>query len=188
VLNSGRVSGAELNTIADDTPARARSRLERKYEALWSEYGDGLVRLASSYESVCDAREDLLQEIRLALWKALPTFRGDCSLRTFVYRVAHNRGLTHVWRRKTQTQSSAELPDADDPRPSPEATVIQTADHSSLMDAIRKLPINYRQVITMTLEELPQSEIAAVLGISENNVAVRLNRARKLLRAYLEGK
>lgn len=174
--------------MADESPAHSRSSLEREYEQLWSEYGEGLMRLASSYESVRDAREDLLQEIRLALWKALPAFRRDCSLRTFVYRVAHNRALTHVWRRKTQSQSSAELLDVDDPRPSPEATAIQTADQSSLMDAIRKLPIGYRQVITMTLEELPQSEIAAVLGISENNVAVRLNRARKLLRACLEGK
>lgn len=174
--------------MADEARAHARSSLEREYEELWSAYGEGLTRLASSYESARDSREDLLQEIRLALWKALPTFRRDCSLRTFVYRVAHNRGLTHVWRRRTQPQSSAELPDVGDPRPSPEETAIQTADQSSLMDAIRKLPIAYRQVITMTLEELPQSEIAAVLGISENNVAVRLNRGRKLLRGYLEGK
>jgi len=174
--------------MADEAQAHARSSLEREYEELWCEYGEGMMRLASSYESAPDAREDLLQEIRLALWKALPGFRGDCSLRTFVYRVAHNRGLTHVWRRRTQAHSSHELPDIDDPRPGPETRAIHNADQSSLMDAIRKLPIGYRQVITMTLEELPQSEIADVLGISENNVAVRLNRARKHLRAYLEGK
>jgi RNA polymerase sigma factor (sigma-70 family) len=165
--------------------------LERQYQSICNEYGGSLFRLASSYESVPDVREDLLQEIRLALWKALPAFRGECSLRTFVFRVAHNRGLTHVWRRRIQAQFSEDLPDfveVGDPRPDPEASAIRNADHASLMKAIRRLPIAYRQVITMALEELPQSEIAAVLGISENNVAVRLNRGRKLLRQELGGR
>jgi RNA polymerase sigma-70 factor (ECF subfamily) len=175
--------------MGDDTAAHARRQeLERRYESLCRQYGDSLFRLASSYESVPDAREDVLQEIRMALWKALPAFRGECSLRTFVYRVAHNRGLTHVWRRRTQAQASEDFPEVGDPRPSPESSAIRNSDYASLMKAIRRLPIAYRQVITMALDELPQSEIAAVLGISENNVAVRLNRARKLLRQELGGK
>jgi RNA polymerase sigma factor (sigma-70 family) len=166
--------------------ANTRQELERQYQSLCEEYEGSLFRLASSYEPAPDVREDLLQEIRLALWKALPTFRGECSLRTFVFRVAHNRGLTHVWRRRIHTRFSEDLPEAvGDPRPDPEANAIRSADHTSLMKAIRRLPIAYRQAITMALEELPQCEIAAVLGISENNVAVRLNRARKLLRQEL---
>ena len=54
-----------------------------------------------------------------------------------------------------------------------------------LAQAIRSLPVAYRQVITMSLEGLPHGEIALVLGISESNVAVRLNRARALLREKL---
>ncbi len=157
----------------------------RDYESVWAEYSDGIGRLAASYESAPDLREDLLQEIRLALWKALPRFRGDCSLRTFVYRVAHNRALTHVWQRRGQPVPSDELDEVRDPSPGPESSAIRRADRESLMRAIRKLPVHYRQVITMVLEELPQAEIAAVLGISENNVAVRLNRARNLLRREL---
>jgi len=157
----------------------------RDYETVWAEYSNGISRLAASYESAPDLREDLMQEIRLALWKALPGFRGDCSMRTFVYRVAHNRALTHVWRRRGQSLQSDELPDICDPSPGPESSAIRRADQESLMLAIRKLPVHYRQVITMVLEELSQSEIAAVLGISENNVAVRLNRARNLLRREL---
>ncbi|PWT90281.1 MAG: RNA polymerase subunit sigma-70, partial [Proteobacteria bacterium] len=75
-----------------------------------------------------------------------------------------------------------------DPSPSAESAAIRSAGHASLLAAVRRLPIPYRQVIAMTLEELPQPEIAAVLGITENNVAVRLNRARKLLRRELGGK
>ena len=165
-----------------------RERLEKEYEHVWGLYSESLRRLAASYESAADRREDLLQEIRLALWKALPTFRGECSMRTFVYRVAHNRALTHVWRRRAQEVSSEDLSEVSDPNPGPESTAIRKADQESLMSAIRRLPVPYRQVITMVLEELPQSEIAAVLGITENNVAVRLNRARNWLRRELGGR
>jgi RNA polymerase sigma-70 factor (ECF subfamily) len=79
-------------------------------------------------------------------------------------------------------------PDVGDSRPTAESAAIRNDDHVALLAAIRRLPIPYRQVITMTLDELPQAEIAAVVGISENNVAVRLNRARKLLRQELGGK
>lgn len=192
--NGPAICGARL-AERDDTAVRGdkvedarRQELEQQYEDVWSQYGSSLVRLASSYEDVAHAREDLVQEIQLALWKALPKFRGDCSMRTFVYRIAHNRALTHVWQSRTQAQSSAELIEVGDPRPGPESSAIGRAGYWALLNAIRKLPIPYRQVITMALDELPQGEIATVLGITENNVAVRLNRARKLLRKELGGK
>jgi RNA polymerase sigma-70 factor (ECF subfamily) len=53
------------------------------------------------------------------------------------------------------------------------------------VEAIRGLSIPFRQVITLALEDLSHGEIAAVLGISENNVAVRMNRARNLLKEIL---
>jgi len=161
-----------------------RNQLEREYEELWSTFGPSLSRLASSYESETHAREDLLQEIRLAIWVALPRFRRESSLRTFVFRVAHNRALTHVWRRKRAgvSEEAEELPD---PRSSPEVDAMQRVDQLRLIEAIRQLPIPFRQVLTLALEDLTHAEIAAVLGISENNVAVRMNRARNLLREKL---
>ena len=122
----------------------------------------------------------------LAIWKALPGFRGDCSEKTFALRVAHNRCLTHVWRRGKSAESEAELPEVPDPRKSPETMAIDNRRRETLLAAIRALPMNYRQVITLALEDLTPSEIAAVLGVTENNVAVRLNRARKALRRLLE--
>jgi len=161
-----------------------RDQLEREYEELWSNFGPSLARLASSYESETHAREDLLQEIRLAIWVALPRFRKESSLRTFVYRVAHNRALTHVWRRK-RAGVSEEPEEIPDPRSSPESEAMQRVDRGRLMEAIRLLPIPFRQVLTLALEDLPHAEIATVLGISENNVGVRMNRARKLLKERL---
>lgn len=165
----------------------SRERLQQEYEQLWSEFGASLTRLAASYESNPYSREDLLQEIRLAIWMALPRFRGEASLRTFIFRVAHNRALTHVWRRK-RSGMSEESEEITDSRNSPEASAIERVDQSRLLGAIRLLPIPFRQVLTLALEDLSHAEISAVLGISENNVAVRMNRARKLIKERLRGR
>jgi RNA polymerase sigma factor (sigma-70 family) len=162
-----------------------RKELEAQYEDLLREFGPGLFRLVASYEYHVHIREDLLQDIRLALWTALPGFRGECSLRTFVYRIAHNRGLSHANGRRKQVSEADEPDEIIDPKSDPESTAIENAMQARLARAIRSLPLAYRQVITMTLESLPHAEIALVLGISENNVAVRLNRARILLREKL---
>jgi RNA polymerase sigma factor (sigma-70 family) len=172
---------ASLDTIGSVD----RRVLAEQYERIFSAYGAALVRLTACYESRPDAREDLLQEIFVAIWKALPSFRGDCSEKTFALRVAHNRCLTHVWRRGRSRESEGALPEVPDPRRSPEALAIESRRREALLAAIRALPVNYRQVIMLALEDLSPAEIAAVLGVTENNTGVRLNRARKALRQIL---
>jgi RNA polymerase sigma factor (sigma-70 family) len=182
-IKDGRDVAIEVTGNPDLSKTR-REQLEAEYERLWAEFGASVGRLASSYESRAHAREDLLQDIRLAIWTALPRFREDASLRTFVFRIAHNRALTHVWQRKKAGQPE-ESEEVVDERENPEASAIQTANRLRLVEAIRGLPIPFRQVLTLALEDLTHAEIAAVLGISENNVAVRMNRARNLLKEIL---
>jgi RNA polymerase sigma-70 factor, ECF subfamily len=73
-------------------------------EAYWRqtarEYGAALERLAWAYEADPDRRSDLLQEIHLALWRSFENFDARCSLRTWIYRVAHNVAISRVTRRK----------------------------------------------------------------------------------------
>ena len=78
--------------------SESRRALEERFERILGEHGAAISRLAYSYEAVAGIREELVQEIALAIWRALPHFRGECSERTFVFRIAHNRGLTHVRR------------------------------------------------------------------------------------------
>jgi RNA polymerase sigma factor (sigma-70 family) len=182
-INAGGGAAAGVTNNPDLGKTR-REQLESEYDRLWAEFGASIGRLTSSYESRAHAREDLLQDIRLAIWTALPRFRGDASLRTFVFRIAHNRALTHVWKRK-KAGKPEEPEDVVDARENPEASAIHDANRARLLEAVRGLPIPFRQVITLALEDLPHSEIAEVLGISENNVAVRMNRARNLLREIL---
>ena len=105
-----------------------RRELEQRFERILDEHGGAISRLAYSYEPVAGIREELGQEIALAIWKALPHFRGECSERTFVFRIAHNRGLTHVRRRRAQQQSLDDLEETDepvDPRPHPDEHLAQ---------------------------------------------------------------
>jgi len=177
------VSAASVDAMI----AREREELVRRYETLLTGYQPALTRMAASYEWAPHKREDLLQEILLAIWKALPKFRGDCSERTFIFRIEQNRCLTHIWQRGRDAQTSDDPLDVADPHSNPEAQAIAVREQSRLQDAIRSLPIAYRQVLTLTLEDLSQAEIAAVLGITENNAAVRLNRARNALKKVLGG-
>jgi RNA polymerase sigma factor (sigma-70 family) len=168
----------------------ARNRdLEEQFDRIMREHGPAISRLASSYELIPSSREELSQDIALAIWQALPHFRGQCSERTFIFRIAHNRGLSHVWKRKPSHQSLDDLPEHHhplDPRPHPEEQTAQQDRRARLMSAIHSLPVMHRQTILLMPEDLSHAEIAEILGITEINVAVRLNRARQALKEALE--
>lgn len=162
-----------------------RHALEQQFDRILTKHGGAISRLAYGYETIASVREELVQEIALAIWQALPHFRGECSERTFVFRIAHNRGLTHVWRRRPAHQPLEDLEEADqpvDPRPHPDEHVAQSDQRAHLMEAIQSLGVGHRQMIVLMLEGLSHAEIGDVVGITENNVAVRLNRARKALK------
>jgi RNA polymerase sigma factor (sigma-70 family) len=164
-----------------------RRALEEQWERLMREHGPSVLRLAAAYESNPANRDDLVQEIALALWKALHQFRGECSARTLVFRVAQNRALTHVWRRRQAPFELDEASDVPDSRATPELQASAGQLRDRLLAAIRRLPVGHRQVMVLLLEGMSHGEIGEVLGITEGNVAVRTNRARKELRSLLSG-
>ncbi len=169
--------------------ANIRETPEERFSRILSEYGPALSRLAFGYERLASVREELMQEIALAIWQALPHFRGECSERTFVYRIGHNRGLTHACRRRPTHEPLDELPRRLEPvdrKPHPEEEIARTQERDRLRSATQGLPLAYRQVVMLMLEELSHAEIAEVLGLTESNVAVRMNRARKALKEALE--
>jgi RNA polymerase sigma factor (sigma-70 family) len=158
---------------------------DERFQKLLTAHGPALGRLAASYTNSRSDRDDLFQEIALAIWQALPSFRGESSERTFIFRIAHNRAITHLAQRRPQAGTEVEIEPAD-PRPNPEKGLSQEQQQARLFDAIQRLPIAFRQVIVLTLEDMSYAEIASVLGISESNVGVRLNRARQMLRELME--
>lgn len=154
-------------------------------EAVLRDYGAALSRIAGSYERSAAGRDDLVQDMILALMQALPRFRGDSALGTYVYRVATNQAIDRLARRAPAMLDLAQAPDLPDPGPGPDHHYNESDRRERLLAAIRQLPLSLRQVITLVLEGLSHGEIGDVLGITENNVGVRANRARVRLRELL---
>jgi RNA polymerase sigma-70 factor (ECF subfamily) len=155
--------------------------LDQRFRRVLEEYGAPFRRLAAAYERDPDLQQDLLQEIALAVWKALPSFRNQSSERTFLYRVAHNRAVTHISRTRFPYGDLDPALAMPDPSPSPEQAVTHTDRRRELHNRITALPIGLRQVVVLALEGLGNYEIANVLGLSVGNVAVRLHRAKQQL-------
>jgi RNA polymerase sigma factor (sigma-70 family) len=155
--------------------------IEERFKRVLNEYGAAFRRLATVYERDPDMQQDLFQDIALAIWKALPSFRNQSSERTFLYRIAHNRAVTHISRTRFPYGDLDPAMSMPDPSPGPEQTVAHAAQRRELQNRIATLPIGLRQVIVLALEGLENQEIADVLGLSVGNVAVRLHRAKQQL-------
>ena len=179
-------STAAESALEAQSSTADRAALRQRFDRLLAQEGAALSRLAGSYSNSAGDRDDLLQEIALAVWLALPRFRGECSERTFLFRIAHNRAVRSLAHTRSRRQKSEPETDVPDPRPSPEADLVQQQQRERLLRAIRKLPVPFRQVVTLSLEGLDYTEAAQVLGISESNVGARLSRARQMLRRNLE--
>lgn len=173
-----------LGSAADlDSPAIAQ-----QFDQLMRENGAALNRLASGYANSLSDRDDLVQDIALAVWRALPRFRGDCTPRTFLFRIAHNRAMAWLARRSNFVQVDEDNVLLRDPAPDPETHYAREQRNRLLFESIRRLPIAYRQVMILALEGLDYTEISQILGITESNAGVRLNRAKQLLKKCLEGR
>ena len=144
-----------------------------------------LQRVAWGYVDNASDRDDLMQEILFALWRALPRFRGESSERTFVLRIAHNRGISFAIQRRHRFERLPAEGEVRDPAPLAEERLISEQRRDRLFRAIRQLPQAQRQAVMLRLEGLSQREIAEVQGTTETNVGVRLTRARKALRSLL---
>src|SRR5687767_14849537 len=89
------------------------ARQDELYEEAATTFGHALERLARGYEVDADKRRDLLQEIHVALWRSLESFDGRCSLRTWVYRIAHNRAVSYIRRDRAKNPASVPLDEMD---------------------------------------------------------------------------
>jgi RNA polymerase sigma-70 factor (ECF subfamily) len=156
------------------------------FERIVREHGESLGRVAWGYADNAADHDDLMQDILIAIWRALPRFRGEASERTFVFRIAHNRGCTFLARRPRHETLAAESPIAD-PRPGPDRELDEERQRARLAAAVRTLPATLRQAVLLRLEGFSLAEIAAAQATSEANVSVRLTRARDRLRELLGG-
>ncbi len=126
-----------------------------------------------------DERKDLMQELLLAVWRAVPVFRSDSSPSTFPYRVSHNAALT--WRRTQQNYRRKVEAFGSLPPEVPNAADSSASRLERIYAEIRRLPPLDRSLMLLSLDGLGYRDMAAIHGLTESNVGVRLNRARQKL-------
>jgi RNA polymerase sigma-70 factor, ECF subfamily len=158
---------------------------EQGFQRVLEEFGPALARLSFGYEINPDSRRDLLQEIYLAVWQSLAIFDSRCSLRTWVYRVAHNTAVKHVLREKRRgfatLKSLDEIDDPEDPEDLEDAMHRETAMRRLSLLISQLKPLD-RQVILLYVEDVGAEEIAEITGLSRGSVGVRVHRIKDLLR------
>jgi RNA polymerase sigma-70 factor (ECF subfamily) len=173
------VETAQAMTTPDTRHAAVRARLIGWHE----QWGGAVARLVAASEANPAHRQDLEQEVWIALWRALPQFEGRCSDRTFVFRVAHNVAATAAlkgardWLKRAVPLEDVQLDDGLDR----EAALDQQKQLARLHSLIaRLLPLD-RETLLLWLEGLPAAEIAQVTGLSASHVATKVHRIKALL-------
>lgn len=173
--------------LVDDRDDEIDARIERDFQAITRDHGPALRRLARGYEAEEARREDLFQEILVALWRALPGFEGRSSLRTWVFRVAHNVAATYVVkRRRDGLARAASIDDLADELPVIAIDRESKDDLDRLAAAIRALRPADAQIVLLYLEGFEHAEIGEVTGLSREAVAVRVHRLKAALAATLQ--
>lgn len=153
------------------------------YQQAAAEYAAALERLARSYEAEAEARRDLLQDIHVALWRSFASFNGLCSMRTWVYRVAHNTAVSHVLReRRRRGQVMVGLEEIEEIAAAASDGIPDRAQRlEQLLAMVRTLKPIDRQVILAYLEDMEAAEIAEITGLSPANVATKIHRIKNIL-------
>lgn len=152
---------------------------------LIKQFEPALRRLAAAYLAREGDREDLFQEIALALWQAIPKFRRESSERTWLYRIAHNVAISSsakTRRRGTREESLPEEFEHPSPADDAEEELLREEKRRALVDSIRHLAATDRQIILLHFEGLSYAEIEDVSGLSETAIATRLTRIRAKLK------
>lgn len=158
---------------------KATQQQEKEFIALVEEYKQVIYKVCYVYATDADHLNDLYQEVVINLWKAYPRFRGECKSSTWVYRIGLNTCISFFRRSK---RSPEVVPISVDLEAFAEDSD-KTAQLRELYRMINKLGQLERALILLWLEERSYQEIAEIIGISKNNVAVKLNRIREKLKA-----
>lgn len=162
---------------------------EALFKSWLGEYGGIALKVARAYTRTPADCDDLVQEILLQVWRSLPEFAGRSCASTWFYRVALNTAL--AWRRKEHRRQTRQQPlfALEEPPAIASDSAQQALKREAvqrLYAAIRQLPKTDAALILLYLDEVSYRQMAEVLGISESNVGVKLNRAKQALGKLLE--
>jgi RNA polymerase sigma-70 factor (ECF subfamily) len=152
------------------------------FEAVYAEHKENVWKLVSRYVFSREDREDLFQEVFLNIHNALPRFRGDSSIGTWIYRVAANSAVNHLKKRDRRRKvinvlSSLRIIETEE---------LPATNETALEKPLAKLNPRQRLIVILSdVEEKKLNEIAAIMGLPLGTVKSTLHRAREILKKEL---
>ena len=167
-------------TQSSGSPPPKRHEL---YRTAAREFGRALDRLAAGYEADPEKRHDLRQDTHYQLFKSFDVFDGRCSLKTWVFRVAHNTAVSYVIRERRENAGFVSLEEIERTAPSEdrEPDIDQQRALQQLSQFIRQLKPLDRQIMISYLEGMDAATIAELTGLSPANVRMKIHRIKKIL-------
>jgi RNA polymerase sigma-70 factor (ECF subfamily) len=138
-------------------------------------------KICRLYRDSREDREDLFQEITFQLWKSFPSFKGNSLISTWIYRIALNTAIASFRKEKPSIDYVEVLPEIVDEPQNEEITMRE----ERLLTAMKQLNESEKAIITLYLDDLSYLQISEVLGISESNVGVKINRIKSKLQQLL---
>ena len=157
---------------------REMNPLEQEFTNLVREHKSTIYTVCYMFSKDSDEVADLFQEILIRIWSGFDKFRGECSVRTWIWRISFNTCVTYE-KKKSRKGSTIPL--------SLNINLFDDTDEDvkqikMLQKRIRQLGPCDRAIVLLWLEEMSYAEIGEIVGISEKNVSVRLVRIREQLK------
>ena len=157
------------------------------FERLVEENGASIFRLCKAYIGDTEVLPDVYQETLINIWKALPKFRGDAKVTTWIYRITVNTAISHRRKQKSAISGSADILDQMEYDNSDtlykQEKEIQ---YNKLLKTIEQLKPEHRMIIGLYLEDLSYKEIAEVIGKDTNYVGVNIGRIKQRLTKLMQ--
>ncbi len=152
---------------------------EQRYLEMMEAHSGLIIKVAHLYADHSEDRRDLQQEIMIQAWRSFDSFSGNSKFSTWLYRVSLNTALSYIKaeKRRKETMNEVNIDESQD---------VSTERSDILYAAIKNLPEVSRMIITLHLEGYKNPEIAAITGMSDNLIGVKLHRIKTHLVTQLK--
>jgi len=159
------------------------------YTMLYNRYAKGIYNSISRIVTHTGEAEDILQETFYTVFSEMSKLKGILSFEAWVKRIAINRSISHLRKKKILFSDLTNAEFADDNEYSPEENEIFDCKVEDVRKSIEQLPHGYKTIVNLYLfENMPHEEIAGLLGISHSTVRTQYHRAKKKILVLLKDK
>jgi RNA polymerase sigma-70 factor, ECF subfamily len=147
------------------------------FHAWMTQYKGTIYKIVRAYARSAMDQDDLFQEVAIQIWHSVPAFRNACAVSTWLYRIALNTAMK--WALKTEKHVREDIKDVEH--------ILQETGTSAddrlawLYEEITRLNVIDRSITLLLLDGFSYKEIAAIVGINESHVGVKINRIKKQL-------